>query len=200
MSFKDYIAFPKEFIAFPMSDFESNKRKSGLFHDIYEKDGKLFDAYVYYPTGSQVDEDLGASFYDKGRAVFSDCFKNSFIYQFSLNTPPNYDERYLSTLMIKSDSKQWDAIRKLNSEVSKYTKQMLYESLNLILDVGEFAEIYTIFSDHVNYNYGPPISERTIDLNDVQTTYDLFETPMSRTPDIRHKLTIFRGQKGRQAV
>jgi len=190
MSVVEYIAFPKELKksskVVPISDLNSEKDKYGLFNYTYEKSGQRLDGYVYYPLSSHSDGCFGVSFVDKGRATFTDYFKNPFIYKLHKGHLPDYQER-LSAIFMRQ---KWQELKELNDKLGSFIQQMLYESLNLILDVGEFVEICTIFSNHIDYNYGQPTSERIINLSELLISCNILYVPECSPTDYRYKVTI----------
>jgi len=199
MSVREYIAVPREIKAlpntFPVSDYDSGGKDSGLFHHVYEKHEKQLDGYVYYPPGKKTGacdnlfgEGFGVSFQEKGRAVFSDFFKNPFVYKFHRGKFVGYTKQLSEMLM----EQKWQGIKQLSNELGTYMRQMLYESLDVILDVGEFAEICSIFIDHVNYDFGPPTSECVINLSDILTVNGILDVPADAPLDYRHKTTIIK--------
>ena len=197
MSARDYISVPKELKTLstivPFSDFDSGKKESGLFHGIYEECERQLDGYVYYPSSLRTSEccatageGFGVSFQDKGIAILTDCFKNPFVYKLHKGRLPGYMERQKEMLI----GQNWNELEALNDELCSFMRQMLYESLDLILDIGEFAELCTIFIDHVNYDFGPPTSERIIKLSDLLTISDILYAPDNAPVDYIHKITI----------
>jgi len=168
MSIIWYISFPKELQVFRLSDMVCADEKL-RFEMLNECD-------------------FGVTSTD---AIFNDCFKNSFVYEFYVNLPDTYYDRqaeimYNSELDEKAKGQK---LKKLSDERMLLYQQMLYEFINKNVHVGEFAEIYTAWHDHKNFEFESPTSEHSINLK------SLLNEPMRmNAPNLeeRHRLTIYK--------
>ncbi|MCL2400915.1 MAG: hypothetical protein FWC91_14385 [Defluviitaleaceae bacterium] len=170
MSIIKYISFPRELEPFYLLGPKGQEEKFGI--DISK------------PTPWEVDIFI----IDKVEAIFNDCFKNSFIYDYSLTLSENYYDQIIAISQGGLDNEIID--QKLDSMYKKRQElldQTLYNFLNKILNPGEFVEIYTTWLDHDNYNFGPPTTERIMGLEEILTT-----TAQENAPefDTSRKLTI----------
>jgi len=146
MSAVTYISFPKE--------------PKVLCHpDATWEDGKL--------------KGVGIGISDKEDATFTNCFINPCIYNLHTILPPEY---YTDTGHIIDDNLDNQAIRKkLKTRADRWQscyQQGLYDFIHINLEIGEFVEIYSGWTDHVNYDFGPPKSEIAINLD------NLLDTPL----------------------
>jgi len=114
--------------------------------------------------------------YENEVATFENCFLNPYIYNYRVEIVDNFAEEKMKIIeeFFKEEKLHGqldkDAMdRKLEKyrviENRKYLK-ILHSFINDNLVGGEFAEICTLWTDHVNSNYGSPTSQENIDLDD----------------------------------
>ncbi|MCL2400595.1 MAG: hypothetical protein FWC91_12730 [Defluviitaleaceae bacterium] len=170
MSIIKYISFPRELEPFYLLGPKGQEEKFGI--DISKPTPWEIDIFIM----------------DKRDAVFNDCFKNSFIYGYSLILSEDYyDQRNaISQKNLENETKRQE-LELLHQKGLNLRDQTLYNFLNKILSLGEFVEIYTTWHDHINFNFGPPTTERTMSLEEILTT-----TAQEDAPDFdtSRKLTI----------
>ncbi|MCL2400916.1 MAG: hypothetical protein FWC91_14390 [Defluviitaleaceae bacterium] len=182
MSIIAYVSFPKKLKAFRLSDIIGREKEFGINYDTNNLRKDIF----LFPEVSPWDSNFIIT--DKREAIFTKCLNNLFIYELHGNLPREY---YCQRAEIIQNNKD-DEIKKLErNELEErwwlVRNKLLHDFINDNLIIGEFVEIYTTWHDHVNFNFGPPTSEDTIDLEDV------LNMPLPRTSlkiDTSHKLTI----------
>jgi len=126
---------------------------------------------------------------DKGDSTFIDCFINSFVYDYNIVLLNDYfkSDEYMAIIRQEvelSTAQKWLKDNE-NRRIAAY-QQGLFNCLYRNLDVGEFAEIYKGWTDHVSTVYDPPETEQVINLSDLLTT-PLLQRANVISP---HKLTI----------
>jgi hypothetical protein len=125
---------------------------------------------------------------DKKNAIFNNCFANPFIYELNVKLPPSYYNRCLEIEESTMDEKtKGQALENLSNEKRLLYQQLLHDFIDMSLSVGEFAEIYTAWHDHINFDFAPPTLEITISLCDVLTMPTQFK---HFSIEKRQKLTI----------
>jgi len=199
MSVEYYISLPAVPKALTILDYESNKKKAGLYHGISEPPNNHYEYYVYLPSNSSSDGS-NLTFSDKPDAVtFKDCFKNPLVFTFFHGMLPSYREQESHIFCTCQNPMNEDALvtelEKLNEKNDLWRRQVLYEALDLILDDGEFVEIYTLSTNHVDFNYGPPASERVIELRHVLSLKNALHYPRNAAiydTQSGYKLTIIK--------
>ena len=161
MSEVSYISFPK-------------KPKSTSLSDIMGING-LNDSYNVLIS-------------DKGEATFNDCLKNSFIYELYIGPLSNdYVDDCLEISQENLD--HLTVMKKLKKRADRSQRlyqQGLHDFLYMNLTVGEFAEVYTGWTNHINYDFCQPESRHIINLGDLLNTP--LPTKMQHTES--HVLTI----------
>jgi len=143
--------------------------------------------------------EINIRFWESGRAVFNNCFKNPFVYQTYLFTLPESYRRQIMEpyyIAMETDGGCFDK-NAMDQEIDEYNRkewllknQALYKYLNDNLNVGEFIEIYTAWiRDDVCY--GPPTFKTIVNLEDV------LNLPISKSTNVfkydeSEKLTIYK--------
>jgi len=199
MSAEYYISLPKTPKTFALSSYESNGKKVGLYNGVGCVNNNSYEYYVYLPSNSSSYES-NLAFSNKLDAVtFKDCFKNPFAFTFFHGMMPSYREQenhiFCTCRNPLNEAALQTALSELNEKNDLWKRQMLYEALDLILDDGEFAEIYTVSTNHVDFNYGPPASERVIELRHVLSLKNALNYPRNAAIYDTHsgyKLTIIK--------
>jgi len=181
-----YISFPKNFVALQLPENEDKEEKTGLYRCTVENQK---DYYVYLSQTVDLYSSCCISFSDTYGVTFNCCFANAFIYLLYQGVMPGYIDR-LYEIIIEDigDEAMSQKTKELNDECAAWTRQLFYEAIYNILEINEFAEIYTVWQDgsESEDDFGPPLSEKTITLDDVLTYPELF------TAGDRHKLTIIK--------
>jgi len=167
MSTVCYISLPKVPKALAALDYEADKKKAGIYHGVNSIQSREYEYYVYLASNASLDERNLAFTNSLDGATFKDCFKNQLTFTFSYGMLPKYEEQfeYILCFSSLSDADKAFALDKLNEKNDCWQRQMLYDALGLILDDGEFAEIFVISTNH--FDFGPPALECTINLKDV---------------------------------
>jgi hypothetical protein len=188
MSLISYISFPRKLNAFRVSDIAGREEEFGIDYDISDCASNLY-LFPDFPL-----KESHIVIKDKKTAIFKDCFKNPFIYEFYIEIPLDFDIRRSEIVFQCSDDEvKQRELRQLEDKENLLYNQSLYDFLLRNLRVGEFAEIYTAWHDHVNYNFETPTSECVINLEDI------FNPPMSVETlaiEKRYKLTVYRSVEG----
>jgi len=182
MSYIAYISFPKELKVFRFSEIKGREKEFGIHYDTanFRPDILLFADFS--------PDDNNIVIIDKKKATFKRCFKNSFIYEFCSSLPSEFSRKRWEVVHGNLD----DEIKKLkleeNAERSwRASQQIQCSFIHKNLEIGEFAEIYTSWHDHINFNFNPPTSE------DTMTLEEFLNMPMpskSKNIEERYKLTI----------
>ena len=173
MSYYDYIAFPNELNAVRLSEAKGKEKEYGINYDISD----YRNQYMFlFPDLSPMESNI--IIVDKKEATFRDCFKNKFIYYFCVdlrcrrwNIAKNLDEESKENLA----NEHW-------LEYQKVQYNFIFKNLNS----GEFAEIYTVRTDHVNFDFGPPKIEYTMTLD------EFLNMPRPDKIVERQKITLFK--------
>ena len=155
---------------------------------------------IYFPDTSFIESEI--AIFDKEDATFDNCFKNPSIYRLYLEVSDYYSEQRKEIsqgYFEREDSEGYlneETMAQLDQDLKKYwdkdsilRNQALYKFLNENLKNGEFAEIYTSWHDHVNFNFDPPTSEQTINLEDLPK---LTSPTKTIELDERTKMTIIK--------
>ena len=133
---------------------------------------------------------------DMNSVIFTECFKNPFVFGFDLEEMPgSYEQIHkIHFGKLEREAKEIE-IKKIHEEEEIWQRQKLYEFLHHVLIIGEFAEIFTCW-DSDDFNFGPPSTECKIDLEDL-LNYETVKClgyamcPPGNTED-GHKLTVYR--------
>ena len=195
MSFVDYISLPSKPKVPPLSDFENSEKKAGLYHGKGCYQNNYYEYYMYLFSDSSPTDNENLAFSEQIKvAMFKDCFKNPLVYGFSSGMIPGFRDQFDEIVHggIFNEETRKIELEKLYDRLDYWQRQMLYETVDSILDIGEFIEILTVITNHVDFNYGPPTSERTISLEDVLTLKQIMHHP--EYPNIKggYKLTIIK--------
>jgi len=190
------MSLPRKPEAFPLSEYEISNKNAGLYHGINRYQNAYYNYYTYLPSSSSLnDHDHYLAFSEQTEiATFEGCFKNPFIYCFFSGMTPGFREQFDEIIhrgSLNEETKELK-LKKLYDSLDCWRQQVLYATIDSILDVGEFAEILTVFINHMDFIFGPPISERTISLKDLLNLKNVLHHP--KYPDIRggYKLTIIK--------
>ena len=179
MSYFDYIAFPRELKAFPLSDIKGKEKDYGINYDISKFRNDIL-VYADMPL-----DEPHMIIYDKKEATFKNCFKNPFIYEFCVCLPPNTDWLTIMQSDLDAESKEKEL-----EESAKWRwllhKQVLCDFISQNIDAGEFAEIYTECTDHIHFDLGPPDSECAFSIE------EFLNLPPPETIYDKRKTTIYR--------
>jgi hypothetical protein len=143
---------------------------------------------VYLFPGSE--RESGILLLDIGNATFKNCFINPAVYQYGFVQPLEFSKRK----HVQADGK-YD-IESMMQEIKKinlFTVQSKYNFLMKHLHIGEFAEIYDVWHDHVNFDFDSPLLEHDMDLEDLP---DLSKHKKAREVSDRRKLTIHKKKDG----
>ncbi|MCL2400932.1 MAG: hypothetical protein FWC91_14470 [Defluviitaleaceae bacterium] len=182
MSIIAYISFPKELKVFHPSDIEGREKEFGINYET----SNLRKDILLFPKVSPWESNIIIA--DKKEATFNNCLKNLFIYEFCISLPREYYRQKADVAKSnKNDDTKKQEILKIAEKWWLVRNKLLHDFINDNLIIGELVEIYTTWHDHVNFNFEPPTSEDTIDLEDV------LNMPLPRTSlkiDTSHKLTI----------
>jgi len=108
---------------------------------------------------------------EKEGATFTNCFKNPFVYQLQVSLPLQksalFAEQELEIMRSNLDDEAKEQeVKKVWDNRTLLMKQALYNFLQRHLEAGEFVEIYSVFGDHIHFDFGPPASESAINLED----------------------------------
>jgi len=131
-------------------------------------------------------------FDDTEGATFTDCFVNPFIYGYAIGSSSLHAEGAAEFSQMEMDEcTRMNAMKKRNDKSSGLHQQSIHDFIHINLDIGEFVEIYHDWTDHINYHFGPPRSENTINLE------NLLDTPItSKSYGFEsHKLTIIKSSE-----
>ena len=176
MSIMRYISFPKEVSKLPLSYI---KLKGEDVFNITTDAGEV----LWLGNNTSLTE-RRVFFWDRDIdiAIFNNCFKNPFIYEFSVDMPNYYREHKME---ISKKYRGKDAIslsvdhESMKRELDKYwslewsmQNQALCKVLHNILIADEFVEIYESWieeEDENNWYFGPPTSETVINLEELPT-------------------------------
>ena len=187
MSGMNFISFPRKFNAFLLSDIEGREKAFGIMYDItgYRKDLYLFPDI---PPGDNM-----VVITDKNEASFCDCFANPFIYGFSIDIPSDLSRHRtkIATSDLDDDVKQRE-IQRINDDSKQLYLSTLHDFIHRHIKVGEFVEIYKVWTDHINYHFDSPTSETTIDSKELSKILDSPEPSGLSIWDERRKYTIVR--------
>ncbi|MCL2379098.1 MAG: hypothetical protein FWC77_08235 [Defluviitaleaceae bacterium] len=167
MSGINYISFPKALRAFLLSDIKGRERDFGITYDVkgYRKD-------IYLFPDSLPDENAVIIVF-KNDASFNKCFKNKFIYEFCISIPIDLIRQRTEIAMSDLDDEVRQCeLKKLDDTSILFLSMSLYDFIQKHLEKGEFAEIYRVWTDHVNFNFDSPKQEVTINLNDLLSPFD----------------------------
>jgi len=169
-------------------DIKGKEKEFGIDYNT-----KNFQDYIYlFPQESHDKSNIVIA--DIKDALFNDCFKNSYIYEFNVQLPNEYS-RWRTELIKKkldglSDEKYKIESEKFVVESWLCTQQSKYNFINNYLNISEFVEIYTAWHDHENFDFAPPISEYAMNLE------ELLNVPMPTKTSLywkdRHKVTIYK--------
>ena len=195
MSIMRYISFPRELIKHQVSyikfDDEDGFRIDTDAKEDWDKDLPVIKGRI----------DGRFSIWDIiGRAVFKNCFKNPFIYEFHAEAPDYYYKQRMDIVRKHMGRKAIDRClddKAMNQELYVYwnkgqslQNQVLYKYLYDNLNVGEFVEIYKSWiekEDERGIIFSPPTSETVINLDELLN----LPYPMETLKDgEREKLTI----------
>jgi len=137
--------------------------------DAYGHNGVIYPCVTFYPYSLQEAGSIG--FMDIGVATFSNCFANKYVYNFLMMPPEEYIDRraYISTSTRTCEEKTLE-ISELNNESDLFYNKMLHDCLHTNLEISEFVEIYKDWTNHNDFTFGPPVSEKTINLSDLLTS------------------------------
>jgi len=134
------------------------------------------------------------------KALFKNCFKNPFIYEFHVETPDYYSKQRMAIARRHIERKTIGGYlddREINQELYIYwnkgqslRNQILHKYLSDNLNAGEFVEIYKSWieeEDERGIIFSPPTSETVINLDELLN----LPYPMETLRDgEREKLTI----------
>ena len=172
---------------------------SSVMYVSFPKEPRFF-SLVDVIGQDNLDGKYGASIVDKENVTFTDCLKNPCIYQFYVGLCSDdydnyYDDEYWDMIEGKLDHNETKKmLKKRDNTHKRLHQQALHDFLYANLDVGEFAEIYFGWTNHVHDDFGPPETESTIDL------FSLLDTPLPfrmRT-NYSHRLTVCKTTDERQ--
>jgi len=197
MSTEHYIALPKVPKTHEISDYEGNGKKAGLYHGSGYVSNKHYKYYVYLPLNSSADVNNLAFSENLRSATFNDCFKNPFVFTFFHGMMPNYreEEDYIYSFCqnpLNSGNLKAE-LEKFNEKNYLWKRQVLYEALDIVLDDGEVAELYIVSTNHVDFDFGPPASERVIELRHLLSLKNALNYPNNAAifdTESGYKLTI----------
>ena len=133
---------------------------------------------LFSPNTSFIESEI--CILDKEDATFDKCFNNPFIYRLYMQVVDYYSKQ-ISEVSQRYREKEdnegcldENTMAKRDQEIKKYWdkeavlyNQTLYKFLQENLKIGEFAEIYTAWTDHISFDFAPPTSEQTINLKDL---------------------------------
>ena len=180
MSYFSYIAFPRKLKTIRFFDIQGKEKDYGINYDTtnFRKDILLF------PDISPDENHI--VLVDKKEATFNDCFKNPFIYEYHVYIPNNYHHLTSNIITSKSDGKiKTTELERIANEKWFLYKKVQYNFIILHAQIGEFVEIYTEMTDHVNFNLGPPASKSIV------SSDEFMNLPISTEIINKHKMTIF---------
>ncbi|MCL2400933.1 MAG: hypothetical protein FWC91_14475 [Defluviitaleaceae bacterium] len=153
MSIIEYISFPRTLETFYQSGVKGREKEFGM--DISESTPWGINIWI-------MDNEEGAT--------FKNCFKNTFIYGFAIALSQDYYEQRSNIILGGlGDEIIEQELKKIDDIADTLRDKTLYNFLNKILNPGEFVEIYTTWHDHINFNFGSPTTERTINLEEILT-------------------------------
>ena len=183
MSYIMYISFPKELVAFRLSDIKGREKEFGIN---YVTNNLRQDIYLF-PNISPWESNI--VIIDKKNAIFNNCFKNPFIYNLNVALPNEYYSKKVAITqeMLDDETKK----RKYTASAEKcwlILNELLYNFIEKNLIIGEFAEIYISWHDHVCFDFGQPTSERTLNLRDLIIPMPI----MSLSAKKSEKLTVLK--------
>jgi len=195
MSSVYYISLPKEPESLPLLDYGNSEKKADLHHGINWNQNNYYNHYVYLPSDSAVDDDNMVFSEQLKAATFKHCFENPLVYHFSSGMIPGFREQFDEIVhggLLDEKTKTLE-LGKLYDSLDCWRRQRLYNIVDSLLNVGEFVEILAVFTNHTDFNFGPPKLERTISLKDVLSLKNILRHP--KYPDIMggYKLTIVKG-------
>jgi len=185
MSRFTYIAFPREADTTVLENGMTALKSYAMGELTWREDGKDVTRNSFNTEGVLVDCSKleGGGFFhglriydDDTAATFNNCFKNKYIYIFEGTLNYTGDPSLLActseftTRMMKSTL--------INIELCR---KQLCDLLIHNLHEGEFAEIYSEFGNHVNFEFGPPLNELILTTDEI-----LFSEELS----IKEKLRI----------
>ena len=185
MSCIHYISFPKKLCALRACDIVGREIEFGINYDLrYAR----VDMYVF-PNAPYWEANI--VIFDKNTATFNNCFKNEFIYEiWRIGVDSEHFEQSIEVMKKYPNADDEIRIRelaKINDSEILLNQKVMYDFLDCNLAVGEFAEMYESWHDHINFNFEPPTSEQFINLSDMLTT--VFNSPPLKTNE-RRKCTI----------
>ena len=166
MSYIQYISLPRKPSALPKpAEGEERISKSGIYH--YPDTSQGY-GYLYMCLESPSHE--GGIYFGEiiENAVFGHCFKNPIVYGFAMDSMVGTMERCeeVSRSDMSYEAKDL-AVKKIHDENEHWRRQKLYECLHLLLNIGEFVEIFTGWLPEVGFVFPPPVAEQVIDVEDI---------------------------------
>ena len=176
MSFFDYIAFPRELNGYFIKDIVGSEKKFGINYDITHlcKDLLLFphktpnEGYIYLR--------------DKNEAIFKDCFKNKYIFEYDVDLHLAGIHSFLF-----SNAKLYKELENISNEFANTHKSLINVTLFVLIKQntvpGDFVELYSEFGNHNDFKFGPPSQEIFVPINEFVS----FDMPHKRE---KIKITI----------
>ena len=209
MSFVQYISFPKELRPFRLSEIRGRENEFGINYVACECQKEILSVpnphhwefginYVACECQKEILSvpnpyhwEIDILIYNSNKAIFNDCFKNTFVYGFELEPPHDYHcqigeiiHEGLDDVEMKQELDKASSIRRL------LESRKLYNFLHQNLNRGEFVEIYTSWLDGMNFNFDSPTVELSINLENL-LTMSIPILPLDNL-NLRQKLTIHR--------
>jgi len=162
-----------------MSEISGREKEFEIFYDTakYRKDIFLF------PNLPPKESDI--IIIDTQKAMFANCFKNKFIYEYSIVMHSFSDMRVKVIREIPDKENQDIEFQKINTASWLFYKTALYDFISQNLLSGEFAELYREMTNHANFNLGPPKFEHSVKL------CDFIDFPDSIYVQNKRKITIY---------
>ena len=158
MSSMSYIAFPNQLKAFRLSEIKGKEKDYGINYDI---SGYQNQYMFLFPNSSP--EESHVVIVDKKKATFRKCFINKYIYIISIDLP--YIQMDTIKKIVDKKFKLCELEQFVEEKWLRY-KQIQYNFISENLNSGEFAEVYSVWTDHVNFDFGPPKLEYTMTLDE----------------------------------
>jgi len=196
MSYVDYLSLPRKPKALPFSDYEKLGKKAGLHHNADFYENKYYDCYSYLPSDSQSTGDEMGFTDQLVVANFTNCFENPLIYSFYEGMMPGFRDKFDEVVhgeVLEADEQKRE-LDKLHDNLDYWQRHMFYSAIDSILNVGEFVEKYIVWTNHVDYDFGPPTAERTINLKDVLSMKKILHHPKGTDIGDGYKITIIKSE------
>jgi len=189
MSIVSYISFPRPLNAVLLSEIEKkNLSGYGITYDIT---GWRKDMYLF-PRVSPIER--GVIIVNAKDACFVDCFSNEFIYGILIVAPDELARKRASISASDLDdvAKQHE-LNLLEKQIRSIYIKSLCDFIHDHINIGEFVELYKVWTDHMDNRFESPTHVASVTLNEVVSSQRLPFAGIRLAFSDRHKTIIFKG-------